>query len=201
MPKRLIRKITPNHDKIRNHRHLKIFGTLLHNPNIWHLNRRSVSGAFGVGLFWALIPIPLQMLASAASAIILRVNLPLAVALVWLTNPLTMGPVFFINYRFGAWLLNRPPIETGFQFSFDWIVDHGFDWATEFMKNMDQIWVSLFVGSFVLGILLGLVSYGIVRLLWRLKIISRIQEKRQRRKQAQAEKPKTKPVSSKSTPG
>ena len=169
MPRRLIKKITPDHDTIRNHKHMQIFGTLLHDPNLFHLNRRSVSGAFALGLFWAMIPIPLQMLAAAASAMIFRVNLPLSVALVWLTNPLTMPPVFYINYLLGTWLLNTPKSETKFEISMGWVA-----------ASMDEIWQPLYFGSFISGILLGIVGYTCVRLLWRLHIISRIQEKRQK---------------------
>ncbi len=169
MPKRLIKKITPDHDTIRNHKHMQIFGTLLHDPNLFHLNRRSVSGAFAVGLFWAMIPIPLQMLAAAASAIIFRVNLPLSVALVWLTNPLTMPPVFYINYRLGAWLLNTPRPETEFEVSMGWVA-----------ASIDQIWQPLYLGSFVSGVVLGIFGYTSARLLWRMRIISRIQERRQK---------------------
>jgi len=169
MPRRLIKKITPDHDTIRNHKHMQIFGTLLHDPNLFHLNRRSVSGAFALGLFWAMIPIPLQMLAAAASAMIFRVNLPLSVALVWLTNPLTMPPVFYINYLLGTWLLNTPKSETKFEISIGWVA-----------ASMDEIWQPLYFGSFISGILLGIVGYTCVRLLWRLHIISRIQEKRQK---------------------
>ena len=40
-----------------------------------------------VGLFVALMPIPLQMAVAAAIAILVRSNLPISVSLVWLTNP------------------------------------------------------------------------------------------------------------------
>lgn len=169
MPKRLIKKITPDHDTIRNHKHMQIFGTLLHDANLFHMNRRSISGAFAVGLFWSMIPIPLQMLAAAASAIIFRVNLPLSVALVWLTNPVTMPPLFYINYLLGAWLLNTPKSEAEFEVSMGWVA-----------ASMEQIWQPLYFGSCVSGIILGIVGYTSVRLLWRLHIISRIQEKRQK---------------------
>lgn len=170
MPKHLIKKITPDHNKIRNHKHMQVFGTLLHDPNIWHMNRRSVSGAFAAGLFWAMIPIPLQMLAAAASAIIFRVNLPISVALVWLTNPLTMPPIFYFNYLFGSWLLNSHPEVKKFEVSMEWI-----------SQSMDQIWQPLYFGSFALGLILAIVGYVAIRVLWRLHLVARIKERRLRK--------------------
>ena len=38
----------PDHKLIREHKHLRIFGSMLHDPNLFHLNRRSVAGAFAV---------------------------------------------------------------------------------------------------------------------------------------------------------
>ena len=40
----------PNSQSIKNNKHLKIFGDLLHNPHLWHMNRHSVAKAFAVGL-------------------------------------------------------------------------------------------------------------------------------------------------------
>ncbi|MBA1330154.1 ATP-binding protein, partial [Candidatus Endoriftia persephone str. Guaymas] len=94
MPKHLIKRLTPDHEMIRNHRHLQCFGKLLHDANLWHLNRRSAAGAFAVGLFMAFIPVPFQMILAAGAAILFRVNLPLSVALVWVTNPITIPPIF-----------------------------------------------------------------------------------------------------------
>jgi len=78
MPKKFIKRYLPDHEKIRNHKSLnKIFGTLLHDPNLLHLNRRSVSGAMAVGLFLAFVPLPIQMGLAAGIAILIRVNLPI----------------------------------------------------------------------------------------------------------------------------
>ena len=169
MPKHLIKKYFPDRDTIRNHKHLQVFGNLLHDANLWHMNRRSVSGAFAAGLFWSMIPIPLQMLAAAACAIIFRVNMPISVALVWLTNPITMPPIFYINYLLGAWLMQSPPLEKGFEVSMEW-----------FTESMHLIWQPLYVGSFVSGIILGVIGYACIRLLWRLHIIARFKEKREK---------------------
>jgi hypothetical protein len=102
VPKKLIKRYLPDHQTLRTHRHLQVFGARLHDPNLWHLNRRSASGAFAVGLFVAFIPLPLQMLLAAALAIVTQVNLPVSVALVWITNPVTMPPIFYFCYRVGG---------------------------------------------------------------------------------------------------
>ena len=108
MPKKFIKRHAPDKEAIRDHKYMRIFGKLLYDPNLWHLNRRSVSGAFAVGLFWAFIPIPFQMVTAAATAIPARVNLPISVALVWITNPITMPPMFYSTYRVGTWILDEP---------------------------------------------------------------------------------------------
>jgi uncharacterized protein (DUF2062 family) len=151
---------TSDHDKVRSHKHLQIFGTLLHDANLWHLNRRSVAGAFFWGLFWAFIPIPLQMLASAASAILFRVNLPIAVALVWLTNPLTMPPVFYFNYLVGAKVLGEPVTVTDFDPSLDWLE-----------SVIAQIWEPLLAGSVICGLVAGTVGYVGMRGFWRWHVV------------------------------
>ncbi len=95
MPRKIIKKFLPRHDVIRKQKALAVFGNLLYDPNLWCLNRRSASGAFAVGLFMAFVPLPSQMIMAAGLAILLGVNLPLSVALVWISNPITMPLIFW----------------------------------------------------------------------------------------------------------
>jgi uncharacterized protein (DUF2062 family) len=160
MPKKLIKRFTPDHNTVKDHRHLRVFGELLHDPNLWHLNRRSVSGAFFLGLFWAFIPMPLQMLAAAASAIAVRVNLPISVTLVWLTNPLTIPPIFYFNYLVGSWLLGHPMTVTEFEASMEW-----------FESVFSQIWQPLLAGGVLCGLVAGTVGYVGMRAFWRWHVL------------------------------
>ena len=114
MPRRFIKRITPDTEKLKAHKHLSIFGELLHNPNLWHMNRRSISGAVAVGIFCAFIPVPFQMVIAAAAAIMFRVNLPISVVTVWLSNPVTMPALFYGCYFLGAMLLGTPAQEFSF---------------------------------------------------------------------------------------
>jgi uncharacterized protein (DUF2062 family) len=104
MPRKFLRKYLPSHDSIRRHRHVARFGTLLHHPNLWHLNRGSVAGGVAIGLFSGLVPGPFQMLMAAILAIPLRVNLPVALFTTLYTNPFTIGPLYVLAYEYGKLL-------------------------------------------------------------------------------------------------
>lgn len=174
MAKKYIRRIMPNHKRIREHRHLRFFGTLLHDPNLWHFNRRSAAGAFAIGIFLAFIPIPFQMVFAAAAAIWFRVNLPLSVALVWISNPLTMPPMYYFTYRLGAWILDVPhhsEDHIGFEFSLEW-----------FTSSVGAIWEPLYLGSFIVASICALLSYFGVRLLWQLHLVQHYKNRKRLRR-------------------
>jgi uncharacterized protein (DUF2062 family) len=170
MPKKFIKRLMPDHRTIREHKHLRFLGTLLHDQNLWHLNRRSASGAFAVGLFMAWVPVPFQMLLGAIGAILFRVNLPLSTVLVWVSNPLTMPPFFYFAYIVGAWLLGEPTSgHVAFELSYEWL-------ATELVL----IWQPFLLGCFVLGVFSALCGYLTVRGLWRLHLIKHYNARKQR---------------------
>jgi hypothetical protein len=155
---------------MREHQALKPLGKWLQNPEIWHFHRRSVAGACFIGLFCSFLPLPMHMLIAGALAIMTRCNLPLAVALVWVNNPLTMGPAFFFAYKLGAWLLNTELTVTEVQIDFAWLGD-----------RFDQIWRPLLLGSLVCGTVTGLIAYIIVRVGWRIHVVRRWRERRRSR--------------------
>jgi uncharacterized protein len=172
MPKRLIKRFLPHHEKMRKHKHLQIFGTLLHDANLWHLNRHSASGGFAVGLFMAFVPLPFQMVLAAGAAIIFRVNLPLSVALVWLTNPVTIPPVFFFAYLVGTWVLGSPPEMEAFKFSLAWL-EHG---------GLNTIWEPLLVGCLICGATASVLGYCLILWLWRWRVIEKWKTRRLKHK-------------------
>lgn len=160
MPRRFIRRYLPHHRTFRDHPHLRRFGVRLQDPNLWHLNRRSVSGGVGVGLFCALLPVPFQMLFGAAFAILLRVNLPISVVLVWLTNPLTMAPVFYVTYLLGCWLLGVPTQNINLELGWE-----------SLLVGMQDVWKPLLVGSLFAAVVAGLLGFALVRLAWRIYLV------------------------------
>ncbi len=147
-----------------------MFGTLLHDPNLWHLNRHSVAGATAVGLFTAFLPIPFQMVVAAALAIAFRVNLPISVVLVWVTNPLTMGPIYYACYKLGAWILDVPPRHVHFSLSWAWF-------SGEFLA----VWKPLLLGCLLAGLSCALLGSLFVRLAWRAMVVRNWRLRKRRR--------------------
>ena len=66
------------------------------------VNRRSISKGLLVGLFIAFIPMPFQMLAVLAVTPFMRFNVPIAIAMCWLSNPFTMPPMYYMEYLTGC---------------------------------------------------------------------------------------------------
>ena len=160
MAKKFIKRWLPDPSKIRNHPHLqRIFGKLLNDPNLLHINRKSVSGAFFVGLFIAFVPLPTQMIFAAAVAIWWRVNLPISVALVWVTNPLTIPPMFYFAYLVGSWTLNTPVGDWHFELTLDWIT-----------HELAPRWKPFLLGCFICGVFSGGAGYALIRVFWRINI-------------------------------
>ena len=89
-------------------RWLRWLGPALQHPRLWHLSRRGIATGVGVGLFFGfLVPIA-QIPLSAGVAVLLRANVPCAIASTLVTNPLTFGPVYFAAWKLGGAVLGVP---------------------------------------------------------------------------------------------
>jgi len=159
MPKKLIQRLMPDHQTIKNNKHLQVFGSLLHNANLWHLNRRSVSKAFAVGLFFAFMPVPFQMVLAAGFAIIVHANLPLSIALVWITNPLTMPAIFYFCYLVGTWVIGVPTRQFAFEASWQWLVD-----------SISTIGPAFILGCGLLATIFSILGYLTINIFWRYSV-------------------------------
>ncbi len=170
MVRNLLRRWLPHDSRFREHKHLRLLGNRLHEPNLWHLNRRSVSGATFIGLFIAWVPLPTQMVLASIAAIWMRVNLPVAVVLVWITNPITIPPMSYFAYKVGAWILGRPAQDMRVELSLEWLGE-----------QLGHIWAPMLVGSLLIGLVSGLLGLVAVRLLWRLHVKRTWQDRKESR--------------------
>ena len=170
MPRKLLKQLLPGEEKLRDDQQLKLLGPMLHNPNLWHLTRSSVATAVSVGLLIAFVPAPGQMLLAATMAILIGCNLPIAVAGVLVSNPLTMPPLFYGAYRVGAWLLGETTHKVQFEVSVEWL-----------STQLSGIWQPFLLGCLICGLACALVGNIAIRLIWRLHVWRRWRERKARR--------------------
>lgn len=168
MPRHLFRKYLPSHESVRANRFVSRFGSFLHHPMLWCLNRHSVSGGVAVGLFSGLVPGPLQMLTAALLAIPLKVNLPIALATTLYTNPFTIGPLYFLAYEIGKLVISgdaapnpAPPMDWG----------HLGAWMESFVHWMLSMGKPLAVGLIMLAVGLATLGYFAVHVAWRIHVM------------------------------
>jgi len=126
------------------------------------MNRHSVAKAFAVGLFFAWVPVPFQMVLAAGGAILFHANLPLSIVLVWLTNPITMPPMFYAAYKLGAWILGEELQHFEMELSFAWL-----------QHEMSLIWQPFLIGCLVLGIVSALLGYFGIQIAWHRMVAKR----------------------------
>lgn len=157
----------PTHTSIQENRYLGIFGKLLHDPNLWHLNRHSVAGGVAVGLFVMYLPPIGHSLVATALAILFRVNLPIAFALVWVSNPVTIPPMFYFAYLLGCWILALPPAGFNAHFWLDW-------------HNWLEIMEPLLLGSLICAVACGVLGYLTIQLVWRWRLARQIRRRKAR---------------------
>ncbi|HEX2666741.1 MAG TPA: DUF2062 domain-containing protein [Gammaproteobacteria bacterium] len=171
MPRKFLTKLLPNpeklHAKLHGKWYLRPFDFLLHDPMLWHIGRRGTCRALALGVFIACLPIPGHMIMAVLGALYWRMNLPVAVAAVWVNNPLTFGPIYYIGYKLGAWLLN--PFHPGL------VVKEPVTRAWR-VPELTHTWNAIkafLLGCTVEGLVLALVAYIVFDLAWRLSIRGR----------------------------
>lgn len=177
--RRWLKGVLPDPRVILQSRWLGMFGTLLKDPNLWHLNRRSAAGGVAVGLFMMYMPPFGQVFMAAAAAIKLRVNLPIAASLVWLTNPLTIPPMYYTAYAIGAWLLGQHIHTFELDFWLDW-------------HNWLGVLGPLALGCVICACAAAAIGYFTVQFLWRRSLRREIAARKRRYADAPVNTPSSK---------
>ncbi len=147
------------------------FRHLLHDHRLWAIRRRTVVPAFAIGIFIAFLPTPGHTLMGVLLALAFGVNIPVAALATWVSNPVTMGPMYYFAYRLGRYLLGTPLQEFQFEMSWDWVT-----------HTFLTIWQPMLLGCFILGVLAAVTSYITLDLFWRSSIADYKTRKRNSRR-------------------
>ena len=146
---------------------------------------RAIAGGLGLGTFIAFTPtIGVQLILAIVVATLFNLNRPAAMIPVWITNPITVAPIYTFNYWLGCRIWDGPPLSevTGL------FIEIGKTMARlEFWDIQKQILavlhmgkdvlIPLLLGSLVIGAITGAVVYG-----FSLNILSIFLTRRNRKK-------------------
>ncbi len=184
----MFRRFLPSHDAIRQSRLLRWLGPRLHDPLLWHINRRAVARGVAVGAFFGLMIPVAQIPAAALASLVLRGNLWIAAVSTLVSNPLTYGPIYYFAYRLGADVIGAPAP----------LVHDRVEAPVAMLDSLAQAWhwitgigQPLLVGMAIMAVAAAVLGYWGAQLFWRIRIMSRRRHQRRTRqlKAARASRP------------
>lgn len=147
-------------DQFTRHPWLRPLADRLIHPSLWSLRHESVARGAAVGTFWAFVLPVGQIVVAVAHCSVWRANIPVAAAMTMITNPLTLGFWLWLAYQLGAWMLGGPARADAVQGmgAMAWLSTYG---------------LPAVLGMAVLAVGGALLSYGLVKLVWRLRVAHR----------------------------
>lgn len=130
----------------------RVLGDRVFSPELWRPGRHPVAAGVATGLFWAMMPIPFQMVPAGITAFFLRFNVPAAITVVWITNPVTWPVILYWQYRLGCRLLGQevPPLDS----------------VDAMVTLLAQVPLPLLLGCVICGVVIAPLSYVTSILLW-----------------------------------
>jgi hypothetical protein len=147
-------KKTSSHKKLRD-----LIKKYKIRPEYLSPNRKMISRGVLLGLFIAFIPMPMQMAAVLLFVPFIRFNVPIALAMCWLSNPVTMPPMYYMEYLTGSFLLGIEPAPV--QMTLEW-----------FKNNLDDIFIPLYFGTAMYSVFGSLIAYFCVNFFWKRSVKS-----------------------------
>jgi uncharacterized protein (DUF2062 family) len=179
-----LRRWLPSPESLQRNRWLRWLGPALWHPRLWHVSRRGIALGVSIGMFFGLLLPTAQIPCSAALAVVLRANLPAAVAATLVSNPVTSVPLYYGAWRLGSAVLGhtdpagRPPV-AAVPVGPPHVEDAG--WLTRITRWLGSVGKPLMLGLALLACGCGLVAYFAVSWCWRAKVLWMRHRRLQRR--------------------
>ena len=167
----------PTRESVRSNRWLRWLGPALHHPRLWHMSRRGLALGVALGIFFGLLVPLAQIPLSAAAAVALRANLPVAMVSTLVTNPATFGPIYYAAWRLGSAVLGEPLPESSPHEMPE--SDESLDplphdsWIAHAIARLMAVGKPLLLGLALLASVGGIVAYALVSWAWALHVLWR----------------------------
>lgn len=167
-----LHRLIPTRDEARRSRALRWLGPLLDREWLWHMNRRTVATGAALGVFFGLVVPVAQMPFAAAGAILLRANLPAAAVGTLVSNPVTVGPIYWLAHQAGSAILGPAgPDQSGSTLA-DAIETAAVpSTSADWIERIADVGAPLMVGLALFAAGGALLTWLAVRVVWRLHVV------------------------------
>ncbi len=173
--KRRLRRWLPNPDRIRTARWARWMGSGVHHPRLWQLSRRGLALGFAIGIFYGLLLPFGQIPLAAVTAILLRGNVPLAMASTFISNPVSFPLIYYFAYKFGLLLMGGDPAaaESAGPWPDPLLIESQIaatdspGWLAATWAYLDALGKPLLLGLVVMAIAGSLIAHLLANLAWR----------------------------------
>jgi len=128
-----------------------------------------------------LIPVA-QIVFAAATALLLRANIPAAVGSTLITNPITFAPVYYAAYHLGAWMLGHANVPVS-EVNLEHVAANAATGLALWMDRLATVGAPLALGLLTLAGCLSVLIYFAVHWTWRLRIVRAWQRRKSLRRQ------------------
>ena len=136
----------------------------------FNINRKMVTKGVLVGLFWGFIPMPMQMAGVMITTPLMRFNVPIGLATVWLSNPITYPPLWYLEYWTGNLILGYEGLDN-IELTMQW-----------FKENWDHIVLPLYVGTAFYSTVVAYLIYLLLNWLWKRSAKEEWESRKKKRK-------------------
>lgn len=172
-----LRALVPTREYIRTHRGLSWLGPRLSHARLWRWSRRGVALGVALGVFFGLLVPIAQIPLSVTAAMLLRANIPAAAASTLITNPVTFAPIYYAAYHLGAWISGAPiPAQPAGTES---AVAKPLDVDASYWERISSLGKPLLIGLLIMATLMGLLSYGLINLIWHWRTAAKRRSRKQ----------------------
>ncbi len=142
---------------------------------------RAIAGGLGLGTFIAFTPtMGVQLILAVIAATFFNLNRPASIIPIWITNPITVAPIYTFNYWLGCKFWDGPPLAEVSDLFLDightmshlefWDIKEQF---LAVLKMGQDVLIPLLLGSFIIGAVSGGVVFFFSRNLLSIFLIRR----------------------------
>jgi uncharacterized protein (DUF2062 family) len=166
-------RLVPTREAIAANRWMRPFAGNVLRPDLWRFTRRSVPRGVALGLFIGVIVPMAHFVIAAVLAVVVRANVPAALAATFIGNPLTVAGLWWVGYRIGETVLHADALTHVAPVAATMQVTQ----TDQFLAHLTGAGEDTALGLLVIAVVCSALGYLVSAWLWRLRVMRKRRER------------------------